>query len=69
MPTYPMRCTACDNKTELVMKISEFTAKEHTCETCKAALVRDFSSSHDITVVDNTGTRKGYFNSKEGHHR
>ena len=67
---YDLRCLDCGEEFLLRMKGSDYRAGKATYVKCDSSNVqRDFSKGHDVKVLDHTGTRKGYYNSKEGYHR
>jgi putative FmdB family regulatory protein len=61
---YDYECASCKKRVEVACKMSE---REDNIPECHGPMVRLITNKNKHT--DNTGTRKGYFNSHEGRHR
>jgi len=68
---YDMECPKCGHEFELYCTMEIYSeGGPHKCPSCGSIRTRrNWGAKSKVTVVDNTGTRKGYYNSKEGYHR
>ena len=66
MPIYDYTCDTCGLTAEVTCKMSE---RDDLVPECKGHGPMTRQITNNQKHVDNTDTRKGYFNSKEGYHR